>query len=244
MTGPAQPSFVIDGLTIPYRPGESVLQAALAAGRYIPTLCYHPAFPAHGSCRVCVVQQGERIVPACATQAAPGLVITATSPVLSELRRDLVRMLFSEGNHVCPGCELSGRCQLQAVGYAVEMTTVHYHPLFPLRAVDASHPDVLLDFNRCILCELCVRASAEVDGKHVFALAGRGIDKRLIVNAESGRLADTPLALTDMALQVCPVGALLPKRRGFDVAIGERRYDQQTLADEAIAAAQSHRHER
>ncbi len=84
--------------------------------------------------------------------------------------------------------------------------------IYPDRPVDASHPDILLDFNRCILCELCVRASSEVDGKNVFALAGRGITKHLIVNAESGILTDTNIALTDKAMQVCPVGVILPKR--------------------------------
>ena len=79
------------------------------------------------------------------------------------------------------------------MGYELGVTTGHYNPLFPDRPVDASHPDVLLDFNRCILCELCVRASRDVDGKNVFALSGRGIKKHLIVNAESGRLADTNL---------------------------------------------------
>ncbi len=84
---------------------------------------------------------------------------------------------------------------------------------------------MLLDFNRCILCELCIHASAGIDGKHVFALAGRGISKHLIVNAESGKLGDTHFALTDKAAQVCPVGVILPKRKGFAVPIGQRRFD-------------------
>ncbi len=91
--------------------------------------------------------------------------------------------------------------------------TPHFNQFYPDRPVDASHPDVLLDFNRCILCELCIRASAEVDGKNVFALSGRGITKHLIVNAESGKLADTDFALTDKAAQVCPVGVILRKTR-------------------------------
>ena len=103
--------------------------------------------------------------------------------------------------------------------------TPHFNHFYPDRPVDASHPDVLLDFNRCILCELCIRASAEVDGKNVFALAGRGIGKHLIVNAESGKLGDTDFALTDKAAQVCPVGVILAKRQGFAVPIGQRRFD-------------------
>ena len=106
------------------------------------------------------------------------------------------------------------------------MMSPHYDHFFPNRPVDASHPDVVLDFNRCILCSLCVRASRDVDGKNVFALSGRGIRTHLIVNAKSGRLADTDFTLADKAAHVCPVGVILKKREGFAVPIGERRYDK------------------
>jgi len=85
------------------------------------------------------------------------------------------------------------------------MTSPRFDHFFPDRPVDASHPELLLDFNRCILCELCVRASAEVDGKQVFALAGRGMGKHLVVNSSSGLLRDSDIAVTDKAAEVCPV---------------------------------------
>jgi [NiFe] hydrogenase diaphorase moiety small subunit len=156
---------------------------------------------------------------------------------IDELRRTLVQMLFVEGNHFCPSCEKSGDCKLQAVAYDVGMMTPRFDHFYPDRPVDASHPDILLDFNRCILCELCVRASAEVDGKGVFALSGRGITKHLVVNSDSGRLADTDVAVTDKALEVCPVGVILRKRVGFAVPIGRRRYDREPAADQALRDA-------
>jgi [NiFe] hydrogenase diaphorase moiety small subunit len=103
--------------------------------------------------------------------------------------------------------------------------------------VDASHPEFLLDFNRCILCELCVRASCEVDGKCVFALSGRGITKHLVVNAPSGQLADTDIALGDKAAEVCPVGVIIKKRVGFAIPIGQRRYDQSPISAQALVDA-------
>ena len=109
--------------------------------------------------------------------------------------------------------------------YEVGMTGPHFEELYPNRAVDASHADVLLDLNRCILCGLCVRASATVDGKNVFAIDGHGIDTRLIVNSPSGLLGDSTLALSDCAARICPVGAILPKRQGFATPIGQRRCD-------------------
>lgn len=120
---------------------------------------------------------------------------------------------------------------LQALGYELGVMSPHFPQIFPVRPVDASHKEVLLDFNRCILCELCVRASNEVDRKNVFALAGRGIAKHLIVNSESGRLADTNFSSTDKAAQVCPVGVILPKRVGFAIPIGKRKFDLNPISD-------------
>ena len=233
----AAPSFLLDGEEVSFAPGQTIMQAALAAGRYVPHLCYHPQFKPHGSCKICTVMTDGRWITSCTTAAQPGMRVESRSEEIDEKRRTLVQMLFVEGNHFCPSCEKSGDCRLQAVAYDVGMLTPRFDHLFPDRAVDASHPDILLDFNRCILCELCVRASGEVDGKGVFALSGRGIGKRLIVNSESGRLADTDIAVTDKALEVCPVGVILRKRVGFAVPIGERRYDREPISAQALRDA-------
>ena len=228
-----RPAFLLDGTEVPFEPGQTVLQAALAAGRYIPHLCYHPEFTPHGSCKLCTARVDGRTVAACTTPAEPGLEVESATEELDNLRRTLVQMLFAEGNHFCPACEKSGDCVLQALGYDLGVMTAGFRHLYPDRPVDASHPDILLDFNRCVLCELCVRASREVDGKHVFALSGRGLDKHLIVDSESGLLADTDVAATDQAVAVCPVGAILPKRVGFRVPIGRRRYDLSPISAQA-----------
>ena len=162
----------------------------------------------------------------CTTQAARGQVVESDTDELNAERRTLLQMLFVEGNHFCPSCEMSGDCKLQATAYELGMMSPHFDHFYPSRPVDASHPEILLDFNRCILCSLCVRASRDVDRKYVFALSGRGIGTKLVVNAESGRLADTDVGLEDKALQVCPVGVILRKRRGFAVPIGERSFDK------------------
>lgn len=230
-------TFQLDGEDIPFKPGQTVLQAALTAGHYIPHLCYHPEFKPHGSCKVCTVEAGGRTAAACTYPAAPGMRIKSETPELREVRSILVQMLFAEGNHFCPSCEKSGNCMLQTLGYDLEVMTAGFRHLYPNREVDASHPDILLDFNRCILCELCVRASNEVDGKGVFALSGRGLNKHLIVNAESGKLSDTNIALTDKAMEVCPVGVILRKRIGFAVPIGQRKYDIKPISARALEDA-------
>ncbi len=227
----AAQAFEMDGQSVEFKPGQTILQAALEHGHYVPYLCYHPEFKPHGSCKVCVVRVNGRTCASCTTPAQAGDVVEVSAPDLVEMRTSLVQFLFTEGNHFCPSCELSGNCRLQAIGYELKMTSAYYNPFFPDRPVDGSHPEILLDFNRCILCELCVRASALVDKKNVFSLAGRGIRKHLVVNAESGRLADTNAAADDKAMSVCPVGVILPKRRGFRVPIGQRIYDQHSVAE-------------
>ncbi len=218
-------TFSLDGVEVPFTQGQTVLQAALAAGTYVPHLCAHPEFKPHGSCRVCMVKVNGRMSAACTLPAQAGLEIESETPEVRELRREIVQLLFVEGNHFCPSCEKSGDCKLQAVAYQLEVKTLHFTQLFPDRPIDASHPDIVLDFNRCILCELCVRASADIDGRNVFALSGRGIKKHLIVNAESGKLVDTSIAVTDTAVAVCPVGVILKRGRGFATPIGQRTYD-------------------
>lgn len=217
--------FTLDGVAVPFVAGQSVLAAAQAAGLFIPHLCWHPDFAAHGSCKLCTVKVEGRWASACTLAARAGMAVENRSPELDELRRSLLQMLFVEGNHFCPSCEKSGACRLQATAYALGMLSPHFDHFYPDRPVDASHPAVLLDFNRCILCALCVRASREVDGKSVFAIAGRGIGAHLLVNSPTHRLADTDFALTDRAAHICPVGVILPKRVGFAVPIGQRPFD-------------------
>jgi [NiFe] hydrogenase diaphorase moiety small subunit len=110
------------------------------------------------------------------------------------------------------------------------MLSPHFTHFFPQRTVDASHADFAIDFNRCILCELCVRASRDVDHKNVFAIDGRGINSHLVINSPSGKLGDSNFAATDKAAHVCPVGAILPKHRAYDRPIGERLYDKQPIS--------------
>jgi [NiFe] hydrogenase diaphorase moiety small subunit len=226
-------TFSLDGEDLPLHEGDTILQAAHRAGRYIPHLCWHPDYAPHGSCRLCTVKIDGRPGAACTQRAAPGQVVESHTEELNAHRKTLVQMLFVEGNHFCPSCEKSGQCLLQANAYHLGMEGPHFEEFYPDRPLDASHPDLLLEFNRCILCELCVRASRDSDHKNVFAIGGHGIASRLLVNSDSGRLADTRMTLEDRAASICPVGAILPKRRGFVIPIGQRRYDLKPV-DELI----------
>ncbi len=232
-------TIAIDGKTIPFEDGQTIMDAALAADVYIPHLCHHPEFTPHGSCKLCSVKVNGRICSACTFPAAEGQDIINNSDELNGDRKRITQMLFVEGNHFCPSCEKSGNCPLQAVAYYLNMLDNHFPFFFQTRQLDASHPDVLIDHNRCIFCTLCVRASQQQDGKDVFGIAGRGINKHLIVNAESGQLKDTDLDAADKAAHVCPTGAILIKRTGYQVPIGQRIYDHHQIDAVSLAASGS-----
>jgi len=249
-------TITIDGQEIPFRVGQTIMDAALEAGIYIPHLCHKPGLTPHGSCKLCTVNILDRLVSAnpadrrvqtkfsvdadgrsvsaCTMPAVAGQQISSNTAALNEVRKTITQMLFIEGNHICPSCEKTGDCTLQAVGYHLGMLDGHYPQFFPRRKVDASHPSIMLDRDRCILCELCVRASREVDGKDVFAIAGRGMSAHLVVNSPSGTLSDSGLDKNDMAAHICPVGAILIKEHGYEVPIGRRTFDLHLVSEAGL----------
>jgi len=228
-------TITIDGKEIPFKEGQTIMEAATAANLYIPHLCHNPDYEPHGSCKLCTVKVNGRNCTACTFPAAEDQNVVNTSEALSADRKRITQMLFVEGNHFCPSCEKTGNCQLQGVAYHLNMLDNHYPHFFADREIDASHPDVLIDHNRCIFCSLCVRASQQSDNKNVFAISGRGINKRLIINSESGKLKDSDIDINDCAAHICPTGAILIKRTAYTVPIGQRLYDQQQIDQIALA---------
>ncbi len=229
-------TLTIDGVEIKADPGQTIMQAADAAGIYIPRLCAMEGLSPHGSCRVCTVMVNGRPQSACTQPVADGMVVENDTEAILAIRRDIVDMLFVEGNHFCMFCEKSGNCELQALAYRFGITAPKFPYQFPKRNVDASHPDIFIDRNRCVLCGRCVQASRDLDGKGVFEFVGRGADKRVAVNADA-RLADTDMDVTDKALSACPVGALMKKRVGFEVPVGKRKYDHKPIGSDIEAVA-------
>lgn len=227
-------TITIDGKAVPFKAGQTIMDAALSAQIYIPHLCHYPGLTPSGNCRLCVVEVNQKHTAACITQAQPGQQISSNTQELNAARKAMTQMLFVEGNHICPSCEKSGNCKLQAMGYYLGMLEEHYPQFNPRREMDASHPAILLDRSRCIMCDLCVRASRDVDGKNVFAIAGRGIHAHLIVNTDSGKLGDSTIETADLAANICPVGAILIKEQGYVSPIGKRIYDQQMISEVAM----------
>ncbi|MBN2311805.1 MAG: (2Fe-2S)-binding protein [Candidatus Hydrogenedentes bacterium] len=224
-------TIIIDGVEVAAQPGQTILEAADQAGVYIPRLCYHPDLPPGGHCRLCTVKVNGRPASSCTFPASDGLVIENDTEELNAFRRTIVEMLFVEGNHHCPSCEASGDCELQAMAYRLGLLTPTLPYLRQPRQLDASHKDVYIDRDRCILCGRCSRASKVEDGKTVFGFEGRGIHKRIAVDGAKG-LSDTDMSVADEAARICPTGCLRVKREGYRVPVGQRTYDHTPIGSD------------
>ncbi len=224
-------TFTLDGIEITAEQGQTIMEAADKAGIWIPRLCWLKDISPGGACRLCTVVVNGRNQAACTQPAGPNIEVACDTPELFAMRKQLIEMLLVEGNHYCMFCEKSGNCELQAVAYRFGITHPRYPYSFPQRKVDASHADVMIDHNRCIRCARCVRTSRETDAKGVFGFVHRGTHTELAVDAPEG-LSGTALEGVDKAVEACPVGAILRKRVGYAIPVGERLYDSEPIGSD------------
>jgi len=216
-------TFNIDGAICTGKPGQTILQAALDNGIYIPHLCHHEDLKPAGACRVCSVKSAGRYMAACHTPINEGMIIENMTPELEDMRKAIIEMLFVEGNHMCPSCEKSGNCELQAMGYRYRMLVPRFPYLWPEMKVDASSSKIFHDAGRCIKCKRCVRGVANKNGFSYFNLVNRGIESRIKVDAAI--ISELPEAQAERAMKLCPVGAILRKEVGFAQPVGARKFD-------------------
>ncbi|HLF73250.1 MAG TPA: 2Fe-2S iron-sulfur cluster-binding protein, partial [Anaerolineales bacterium] len=209
--------ITINGKQIEVPKGTTVLRAAEMAGVYIPRLCDHKELTPYGGCRLCIVEvQGVRVpMASCTLPVSNGMVVNTETEALKKSRQFILSMLFSERNHFCPFCQISGGdCELQNAAYHEEMTHWPIQPGWKDFVVDTSHPYFVLDNNRCILCRRCVRACAEMSGNFTLSVAERGA-KSMIVADTDVPLGDSTCIKCGSCVQVCPTGALIDRTSAY-----------------------------
>ena len=211
-------SIRIDGELINALEGETILQAANANDKYIPTLCAFDGLAPVGACRICVVEVSgiNRLVPACTTPVQEGMSVTTNSPKLTQYRRISLELLLVERNHVCAVCVSNGHCELQSMATDMGINTVRFAYNYPKLQVDMSHPRYVLDHNRCILCTRCVRVCAELEGAHVWEMINRGIHARIVSDLNQKWGESTTCTGCGKCVQSCPTGALTEKGRAVE----------------------------
>jgi bidirectional [NiFe] hydrogenase diaphorase subunit len=210
---PQKVSIRIDGEYVDAREGQTILEVARGAGKFIPTLCHMDGLTDSGACRLCVVEVSgmNRLMPACTTAAQDGMSVTTNSEKLERYRRMAVELLLSERNHYCSVCVSNGHCELQTLASRLGVTHVRFAYTWPRLAVDLSHEKYVLDHNRCILCTRCVRVCAEVEGAHVWNIGSRGVQSMLVSELNQPWGASKNCTACGKCVQACPTGALAEK---------------------------------
>ena len=204
-------SILVNGAEVKAKKGQTIMEAADAAGIYIPHLCSHPDLPAGGHCRLCTVMVNGRPSSSCTYAVTDGLVIETDTEELQAHRRVILEMLFVEGNHYLPVVRDERRVRPSGAGLPAGLLTPTCPYLHPVARHRRLAPGRATSTATAAFCATFACVPRRVDGKHVFGIGGRGIKSRLIVNSASGRLADTNLSVRDRAAEVCPTGAIIPQ---------------------------------
>lgn len=209
-------TITINGREVKAQAGQTVLEAAEAAGIDIPVLCHHPAVQPIGACRMCLVEieKQRALQPACTFPISEGLVIQTESPRVVEARKFVLNLLFSERNHFCMFCQMSGNCELQDLAYRYQLDHWGYQRAYPNLPVDSSRQYFVMDHNRCILCRRCIRACAELVGNYTLGLRHRGADTMLVADMDVP-FGESSCVSCGTCLQVCPTGALMDRTSAY-----------------------------
>lgn len=209
--------ITINGKQIEAPEGTTVLRAAQMAGIHIPTLCDHKELVPYGGCRLCIVEVEKWRVPmaSCTLPISNGMVVKTETDAIKKSREFILSMLFSERNHFCPFCQVSGGdCELQNAAYHEEMTHWPIQPGWNNFKVDTTHPYFVLDNNRCILCRRCARACSELVGNFTLSAAERGAASMIVADTDVP-LGESTCIKCGTCVQVCPTGALIDRTSAY-----------------------------
>ncbi len=223
-------NFSIDDKQCQSEEGKYLVDAARDNGVYIPTLCNYEGLKPKGSCRICTVKINGRFATACTSPVHSGMNIENNTEELNEMRKQIIELLFVSGNHFCPACEKSGSCELQALAYRFQMMAPRFPFAFPQKEIDASHPKIIKEQNRCILCKRCIRGIKDAEGKSYFAYQYRGRSSLVVVDRKLA--AEMTIEKAREAMDICPVGSIIVREKGWDVPIGERKYDKAPIGSD------------
>ena len=203
----------INGTVYEAEQGQTILDVARANGVFIPTICHLAGLTPLGACRVCVVEvEGMRtLVTACTAPATEGMSVQTHSQRALDARRFIVEMLVSCHPLDCMTCEKTGDCVLQNLAYEFGVGSTGFEGEKHNYPVDSSNPFIVRDYNKCILCQRCVRACDEIQGIEAIKNINRGFETK-IATAYDGALQDSNCVFCGQCVQVCPVGALVPKK--------------------------------
>ncbi len=202
----------VDDVQVSVPEGSTVLHAAKAAGKKIPTLCYLADVHAIGACRVCLVEVegGRGLQASCVFPAADGMVVKTNTPRVREARKAVVELMISAHRQECAVCDRNLNCELQSIAQQLGVRENRFSGAMPKMIEDTSSPSIVRDSSKCILCRRCVTVCQQVQGVGALFPKDRGFDTA-IVPAQNKNLMDVACTLCGQCVNVCPVGALHEK---------------------------------
>lgn len=205
--------LTIDGQPVLARRGQTILQVARENEIHIPTLCYMEKLKPLGSCRMCVVEIEGTPTPvtACTTQVGEGMQVATRSAVLENLRRETLKLILLRHPLNCTACEISGKCQLQDLAHAYDIThqDMHTYSIRPIEFGATPWATPLIDYHprRCILCGRCVQACVEISEVGAINFRDRGA-KAVIAPVEPTAEFKPECISCGECMAVCPANAL------------------------------------
>jgi len=204
--------LTIDNVAVEVEEGKTVLDAAQSASIYVPALCADPDLKPYGGCRLCIVEiEGRDALPtSCTTAAAEGMVVHTRSERVNEVRRRIVELIRADHDANCRLCPKNEFCDLQRVTNYVSIEPQETKKLAGITDVDRSHPFIVIDRRRCILCAKCVRVCEEVQGVGALEMVGQGFSAKITAIGDK-TLAESTCESCGQCLDRCPAAGIITK---------------------------------
>lgn len=200
--------LTIDGQEITVPEGTMIVDAAAKLGVDVPIYCYHQALGPLGACRMCLVEVEKmpKLATACTTAVSEGMVVRSKGPAVDKGRRGVLEFLLINHPLDCPVCDKGGECYLQDYTFEYGPGGGRFQEPKIQKVKDGPINEfVLVDQERCVLCQRCVRFMGEYVGEGQLLLEGRGVET-VVTTVDQ---VPATSQFTGNVIDLCPVGALL-----------------------------------